>query len=163
MAKKKTAGTRGAAKPGSAARATRTAKKAPARPRRAAAGPSRAAKGPTAGEIAGEFVRLYNAGTPDREIWARWFSPDIVSVEGDGQSFKGMKGLEGKSAWWYSQNTVHGTRAEGPFVGADSFAVAFTMDVEAKQTGHRSTFREVGVYTVKNGKIVREEFLYGQH
>jgi hypothetical protein len=35
------------------------------------------------------------------------------------------------------------------------------MDVETKSTGKRETMNEVGVYTVQNGKIIREEFMYG--
>jgi hypothetical protein len=34
------------------------------------------------------------------------------------------------------------------------------MDVEEKKTGNRRTMREVGVYTVENGKVIREEFMY---
>jgi ketosteroid isomerase-like protein len=34
------------------------------------------------------------------------------------------------------------------------------MDVTAKETGHRMTMDEVGIYTVKNGKIVEERFCY---
>ena len=55
---------------------------------------------------------------------------------------------------------MHGASAEGPFVGATGFAVKFTIDLETKSTGKRETMTEVGVYTVKNGKIVQEEFMY---
>ena len=34
------------------------------------------------------------------------------------------------------------------------------MDVTLKETGVRSQIVEVGLYTVTNGKIVQEEFLY---
>ena len=37
----------------------------------------------------------------------------------------------------------------------------FKMDVEDKSTGRRTIMEEVGVYTVKNGRIVQEEFMYG--
>jgi hypothetical protein len=33
------------------------------------------------------------------------------------------------------------------------------MDVETKSTGAREWMEEIGVYTVKDGKIVREEFM----
>ena len=35
------------------------------------------------------------------------------------------------------------------------------MDVTVKETGARMTMDEIGVYTVKNGKIVEERFFYG--
>ena len=55
----------------------------------------------------------------------------------------------------------NGASAEGPFVGAQGFAIKFKMDVEELNTGTRRVSEEVGVYTVNNGKIVREEFMYG--
>ena len=39
-------------------------------------------------------------------------------------------------------------------------ALIFDMDVTNKESGQRMQMREVGVYTVKNGKILREEFFY---
>jgi len=35
------------------------------------------------------------------------------------------------------------------------------MDVETRSKNTRSVHREIAVYTVMNGKIVREEFMYG--
>jgi len=35
------------------------------------------------------------------------------------------------------------------------------MEVRDKASGATRTMKEVGVYTVRNGKIVREEFMYG--
>jgi ketosteroid isomerase-like protein len=34
------------------------------------------------------------------------------------------------------------------------------MDVTNKESGQRVQMREVGIYQVKDGKIVREEFAY---
>jgi SnoaL-like domain len=34
------------------------------------------------------------------------------------------------------------------------------MDITAKATGERMAMDEVGIYTVKNGKIVEERFCY---
>ena len=39
-------------------------------------------------------------------------------------------------------------------------AVIFDMDVTAKQTGQRMQMREIGLYTVRDGKIVEERFFY---
>ena len=36
----------------------------------------------------------------------------------------------------------------------------FGMDVENRETGERSQMREVAVYTVAGGRIVREAFFY---
>jgi hypothetical protein len=47
---------------------------------------------------------------------------------------------------------------EGPWVGATGFALKYRIDVSQKSTGQRSHMEEIAVYTVRNGKIVREEF-----
>ncbi len=59
-----------------------------------------------------------------------------------------------------SDNVIHGASTEGPFVVSTGFAVRFRMDVETKSTGQRRVMDEVGVYTVEDGKIVCEEFMY---
>ena len=50
----------------------------------------------------------------------------------------------------------------GPFCGhrEDQFVVHFVMDVTPKATRERTQLNEVALYTVANGKIVQEEFLY---
>lgn len=138
-------------------------KKAGAKRGGASAGPYDVKTGRGAGpaEIGKDLVASFNSQTPDEEIWKKWFSPQIESIEGSGQGWRGMKGLKAKSAGFHERYTVHGAKAEGPFVGGTGFAVKFTMDMEDKQTGQRHSGTEVGVYTVKNGKVVCEEFMYG--
>jgi hypothetical protein len=46
----------------------------------------------------------------------------------------------------------------GPWVGATGFAVKFALEASQKSTGNRIQMEEIAVYTVHNGKIVREEF-----
>ena len=45
------------------------------------------------------------------------------------------------------------------FVGHDRFVVQYDADVTDKKSKERQQLSEVGVYTAKDGKIVREEFL----
>ena len=48
-----------------------------------------------------------------------------------------------------------------PFLhGENSFAVIFEVQGKVKESGEAFDMREVGVYHVVNGKIVREEFFY---
>ncbi len=121
----------------------------------------RTGRGSTPGEIGKDLVASFNTQTPDEQIWKKWFSPQIVSIEGHGQGWRGTKGLKAKSAEFHQRFVVHNARAEGPYVGGTGFAVKFTMEMEDKTTGERHSGTEVGVYTVKNGKIVQEEFMYG--
>jgi ketosteroid isomerase-like protein len=115
-------------------------------------------------EIANELV----AGCREnrtRENLDRLYAADAVSVEamdmGGGAVTTGLAGIHGKHDWWEANFTMHGGSVEGPFLhGDDRFAVIFDMDTTENATGRRSQGREVGVYHVKDGKIVREEFFY---
>jgi len=92
------------------------------------------------------------------------YDKDIVSVEArtmDGSSpeARGIKGVREKVHWWLENMEVHSFKANGPFVAHDRFVVQYDADVTDKNSKKRFQLSEVGVYTVKNGKIVREEFL----
>jgi SnoaL-like domain len=92
------------------------------------------------------------------------YDDNVVSVEaygmgGGSPETRGKEGVRGKVDWWVNAMEVHSFDAHGPFVAHDRFVVQFDADVSAKETKERRQLSEVGVYTVKNGKIVREEFL----
>jgi hypothetical protein len=92
------------------------------------------------------------------------YDDDIVSVEafgmgGDSPETHGKEGVRRKTDWWVNAMEVHSFDAKGPFIAHDRFVVQFDADVSDKNTKERKKLSEVGVYTVKNGKIVREEFL----
>lgn len=92
------------------------------------------------------------------------YHSDAVSVEasdfsGKGRETRGLDGIRGKHAWWDENFEVHGGEVGGPFLhGEDKFAVTFAMDATHKASGERATMKEVAIYTVADGKIVREEF-----
>jgi SnoaL-like domain len=91
------------------------------------------------------------------------YDKDIVSVEagldGSPPETRGKEGVRGKIDWWVNAMEVHSFTANGPFVAHDRFVVQYDADVTDKSSKQRRKMSEVGVYTVKNGKIVREEFL----
>ena len=94
------------------------------------------------------------------------YSKDITSVEpmamGDMPAeSQGLEAVMGKGKWWTENHEIHGMVTTGPFVNGDQFAVTFAMDVTHKPTGKRHKGTEVAVYTVSNGKVIREEFFYG--
>ena len=117
--------------------------------------------GPSPAQIGADLVALFNRAK-FREIEDKWWSPNIESIEGAGvnQGWRGRAAVDGKNQWWASTNTIRGASAEGPYVGSTGFAVKFRMDVEEKPSLKRWTMEEIGVYTVQNGKIIREEFMY---
>jgi len=96
------------------------------------------------------------------------YSPDIVSVEAMGNpdmpaEQRGIDAIRGKNQWWLNTHEIHSASAEGPYPHQDRFAVKYHYDVTAKEgpmAGQRFAMDEVAVYTVQDGKIVREEFFY---
>jgi hypothetical protein len=92
------------------------------------------------------------------------YAKDIVSVEaqgmgGDSPEKRGIDAVRGKADWWINNMQVHSFEVSGPFVAHDRFVVQYNVDVTDKNSKNRMQMSEVGVYTVKDGKIVREEFL----
>jgi len=73
---------------------------------------------------------------------------------------EGKEAVEQKSVWWRDNHEVHDVAVEGPYPNGDRFAVRFTYDITRKQSGQRVKMDEVALYTVKDDKIVREEFFY---
>ncbi|MEO1252551.1 MAG: nuclear transport factor 2 family protein [Pseudomonadota bacterium] len=95
------------------------------------------------------------------------YAKNAVSVEAAdpmdmGLETKGRDAIKAKHDWWYGAFEVHSSEAQGPFFHGDNkFGVIFDADITEKESGERSQMKELGVYTVEGGKIVREEFFYG--
>jgi hypothetical protein len=87
------------------------------------------------------------------------YDQDIVSVEATAPESRGKEAVRGKIDWWVNAMEVHSFKASEPFVAHDRFVVQYDADVTEKESKQRRQISEVGVYIVKNGKIVREEFL----
>jgi SnoaL-like domain len=117
----------------------------------------------TTQEIAEKVVELTR-----KQAWHealdQLYDKDIVSVEsrsdeGGSPEKRGLEAVRGKADWWVNTMEIHSFKVSGPFVAHDRFVVQYDVDVTDKNSKHRFQMSEVGVYTVKNGKIVREEFL----
>jgi hypothetical protein len=99
-----------------------------------------------------------------KEALESLYAKDIVSVEARSNESgspetRGIDGVRGKVEWWLEAMQTHSVKVHGPFVAHDRFAVRYDMDVTDKSSKKRMELSEVAVYTVKDGKIVREEFL----
>jgi ketosteroid isomerase-like protein len=116
----------------------------------------------TTAELAKDFTAMLKQN--DHEgAGEKYNADDIASyeaMEGPMAVCQGKEAVKQKGDWWRANHEVHGGTVEGPFVNGDQFAVSFTMDITAKQSGERMTMTEVGVYTVEDGKIVEERFFY---
>jgi hypothetical protein len=92
------------------------------------------------------------------------YAKDIVSVEARAMEnmpaeMRGIDQVRGKTEWWEKNMEVHSAKVTGPFVARDTFVVQFDVDVTEKASKKRTQMSEVGIYTVKDGKVAREEFL----
>jgi len=101
----------------------------------------------------------------ENEAMQSLYHTDIVSIEAGGpagmpREMKGLAAVQGKAKWWQENHEVHSSKVEGPFPHEDRFAVRFTYDVTMKANKQRITMDEVALYTVKDGKVVKEEFFY---
>ena len=119
---------------------------------------------PSTAAVAQELVTLCRAGR-NLEAIAKLYSPKIISVEPVGgehmpAEMTGIEAIRGKNEWWFNNNEVHSAEANGPFVGADQFAVHYSYEATFKPSGERVRMSEMALYTVKDGKIVREQFFY---
>lgn len=119
---------------------------------------------PSIATIATELVELCRAGK-NLEAIDRLYSPNIESIEplGDGQmpaELHGVDAVRAKNEWWFSNHDIHRAEVNGPFLGDDQFAVQYSYDITFKPTGRRTGGTEMALYTVEEGRIVRERFFY---
>lgn len=115
-------------------------------------------------DLAKRYVALCKEGKFDTCL-NELFAKDAVSVEAGGppgmeRTAKGLDAIRAKGDWWAKNHEIHELEVEGPYPNDDRFIVRFTMDITIKQQNQRVTMDEMGLFTVKDGKIVREEFFY---
>lgn len=115
-------------------------------------------------DIANKLVELCRQGK-NTEALNTLYADDVVSVEagvppGREREAKGLDAVRGKGQWWEENHEVHSASVTGPWPHDDRFIVGFQIDVTHKPSGQRMQMDEVGLYQVRGGKIVREEFFY---
>jgi hypothetical protein len=93
---------------------------------------------------------LYN---PDAESEEPPHSPGFQSV-------KGLEAIINKGEQFRNMiETIHGGSVSEPIIAGDHFAISILLDVTLKGMG-RMNMDEIAVYTVKDGKVVKEQFFY---
>jgi hypothetical protein len=96
------------------------------------------------------------------------YGSKIVSIEAGGPPgqdprSEGIAAVKAKSEWWAKNHEIHKAEVSGPWPHGDRFIVRFTYEVTPKagpMANKRMTMDEAALYTVKDGKIVHEEFFY---
>jgi hypothetical protein len=99
------------------------------------------------------------------EAYKTYFTDNLVSVEpqpgptGNRESV-GFAAVQIKTDQWRAMMDTHQAEVSEPLVTDTHFALRYRFDVTERKTGERYWLDELAVYTVENGKIVREEFFY---
>ena len=93
------------------------------------------------------------------------YSESIESEEAMGtpempSHMSGIDAIKKKNKQWEDTMEVLKAEVNGPFPMGDRFAVHFNYDAKEKKTGKQMKMEEVALYTVKDGKIIKEEFFY---
>jgi ketosteroid isomerase-like protein len=117
----------------------------------------------TTAAIGTRFVELCYEGKFE-EAGETYWAEDVVSLEpmdGPMARLQGKDAVRKKGEWWVANHEVHSAEVHGPYVNGDQFAAHFAIDVTEKAGGQRRQMKEVGLYTVKDGKIVEERFFFG--
>ena len=115
--------------------------------------------------VAAKFMELCSQGK-HFEFMRAFYAPEMVSVEGDGREFVGKEPVIKKSEVFQGNNNIHSQDLRGPFFCGDAdaksgrFGVYTSIEFSPKAGGQRVTHEEVGLYTVKNDAVTREEFYY---
>lgn len=112
--------------------------------------------------IATDFVALLKQGKHG-EAASAYNAEDIASYEnmpGPMAACHGRDAVKQKGEWWAANHEVHEFTTEGPYLNGEQFAVQFSFDVTVKESGERRKMHEIGLYTVKDGKIAEERFFY---
>lgn len=117
----------------------------------------------TTQEVANKLVDLCRVGKYQQAI-EELYSPDITSVEAEGAPNRIVKGLQAvaeKGAKFEDMlEKVNSSSFSDPIVAENFFACTMKMNVQMKGAPGPIDMDEICLYTVNDGKIVREEFFY---
>ena len=117
----------------------------------------------TTQEVATRLVELCRANKMQQAI-EELYHPDIVSVEPEGSPFGTMKGLaaiaeKGKQYEAMIERT-NSSSVSDPIVADNFFSCNMLTNVNMKGVPVPIDMDEICVYTVNDGKVVKEEFFY---
>ena len=117
----------------------------------------------TTQEVANRLVNLCREGKHEQVV-KELYDPNIISVEPEGMPNRIVQGLEAireKGTKFESRlEKINSNIISDPIVAENFFSCTMRMNVQMKGAPKAINMDEVCVYTVKEGKIVKEEFFY---
>ena len=94
------------------------------------------------------------------ETRKKLFAENAISIEADGKPIAGLEALEAKNKTWQeSIDKLYDLQISVPLVNGNFFSIAFTWDLAYKNQP-RYIWHEIGLFQVKEGRVVREQFFY---
>lgn len=119
----------------------------------------------TTQQVANRYYEMAQQGELEK-IQDELYAPDAVSIEPENASglpllVKGLEAMRQKEYGFYEQmvEQMHGGSCSPPVVSTFHFACAMDMDVTLKGQARRVK-EQIGVFEVRDGKIVSEHFFY---
>ena len=116
----------------------------------------------TTKDVAAKFYEYMQMGQFEK-IYTELFSEDATSEETPGSDWEKATGMrqiyEKGNKWREIIEEMHGGTTGEPVGAGDYFFSYMTMDFKPKD-GERINMEEIGLYKVKDGKIVSEQFFY---
>ena len=112
--------------------------------------------------IAHRLIELCRAGK-NADAYAELFADNALSLEPEGMPggrVEGREALIAKTAQFEEMvEERYGGEVSDPLVTDSHFVIRMSMDIKMKERD-RSEVEELCLYEVKNGKIVKEQFIY---
>lgn len=116
----------------------------------------------TTQDIANRLVELCSKGEY-QTCYQELYSPEIVSIENDGTSVNGFEAMAEKGKQWNAGIAeMHDSWMGTPVVSGNWFSLPMGMKMTRTGESSPTTFEEICVYQVQNGKIVKEQFFYDE-
>jgi hypothetical protein len=117
----------------------------------------------TTKEVAEKLIKMCRGGKIE-EAKVELFTEDTVSLE-PAEGFlpgetKGLKAIQKKADLFIAKvDAFYGSTISEPIIAGDYFSVGWETDIQMKGEQRKST-SEIGLYKVKDGKILSEQFFY---
>jgi hypothetical protein len=119
---------------------------------------------PTIG-VARGFTAMMAEGRFE-EAGEKYWANDLASVEamdlpgGIPAVVRGIDAVREKAKLWFGVSRIEDLKMDGPYVNGDQFTLFMDMVIVTRASGDRQPFKEIALFTVRDGKIAEERYFY---